>query len=161
MRPFVVLALASALLIGCRTAPESSIRDIDVPRGLSAAEVEFAILATLAEKPPPEDLRPSERIADHAFKAWFGPFYRSIQPPTQRWFLEAREPDYILAGYQGGSHYLRLRIEYSADRIHFVVEDTRNLRRYSDRIHKTAIRWIQDLEVSLRRALGRLSMESP
>jgi hypothetical protein len=158
MRPSVVL-LAATLLIGCKTVPEASIRDIDVPEGLNAAQVEFAILVALAEKPPPEDLRPSEKIADQALKAWFGPFYHSIQQPVGRWFLEAREDDSITAGILSGPHYVRVRMDYDSRSVRFQLEETRNLRRYRDRVHERAVQWIQDLEVSIRMALGRISME--
>jgi hypothetical protein len=118
-----------------------------------------AILVTLAEKPPPADLRPSEKIADHALKAWFGPFYRSIQQPDGRWFLEAREEQSITAGIQSGPYYVRVRMDYDAHGVRFELEETRNLRHYADRVHERAVQWIQDLEVGIRRALGRISME--
>ena len=158
MRPVLVLVTA-ILLMGCKTVPESNIRDIDVPGELNTAQVEFASLVTLAERPPPEDLRPSERIADHALKAWFGPFYQSIQQPDGRWFLEAREDQSITAGLQSGPAYVRVRMDYDAQSVRFELEETRNLRRYSNRVHERAVQWIQDLEVGIRRSLGRISME--
>ena len=152
-----VLIIALALLFACRTVPKSQIQDIDVPPGLTAQQVEFAILVSLADQPPPDDLGPGAEITDRALKAWFGWRYQSIREAQGDWFLEGREPGMILAGLQRRSHYLRLALHYSASQIRFEILDSRNLDETETMIHQAAAQWIQDLEIEVRRALGQLS----
>lgn len=155
------LATAPIVLVcvlGCNTVPKEQIQAIDVPPGLSSQQVEFAILATLADNPPPDDLSPELDITDRALKAWFGWSYQSARENRGDWFLEARTPGRITAGIQRGRYYLRVGIIHGADQVSFHVENSRNLRESNIRIHKTAVRWIQDLEIEIRRSLGQLAV---
>ena len=151
-----IAALAIALF-ACNTVSKGSLPGIDVPPGLTSSEIEFAILATLADQPPPEGLSPELEVTDRALKAWFGGRYQSAQKEHDRWFLEGRSSNRVHAGIQRGQHYLRVGIVYSPSRIDFEIEDSRELRESRRSIHQAAARWIQDLEIQLRRSLGRLS----
>jgi len=157
----MTLVLIVALVaVGCSTVPKSSIGHIDVPPGLSPQQIEFAILAALADDPPPEDLSPEVEITDRALKAWFGWRYKSMSTrgKSNRWFLEGRSPGRITAGTERGSHYLRVGISHNSNRIDFKIEESRNLAETSDRIHEHAVLWIQNLEIEIRRILGQLSI---
>lgn len=157
IRGIVLLACVTCLFSGC-TSYKSSINYIDVPKGLSKQQVEFAILASLANQPPPEGLSPELEITDRALKAWFGFGYNSVSGDRAGWFLEGREGGQIFAGLQRSSYYLRVAIDYSPQRVSFHVVDSRNLRETKYTIHRTAVRWIQDLEIAIRRSLGQLSV---
>jgi hypothetical protein len=159
MRPLQIpLAAALVLLatVSCTTVPKSSIGSIQVPGHLTERQVEFAILAALADQPPPDDLSPGLEITDRALKAWFGWRYQSARDARNRWFLEGRETDRIFAGFQRGNYYVRVAISYSSAEVRFEVDDSRNLRESESRIHHAAVEWIQELEVRIRRFLGQL-----
>ena len=145
-------------LVACKTTWISNIHDLEVPFDLSSQQVEFAILAALADNPPPADLSPELEITDRALKAWFGPFYQSARTPGRNWFLEGRSPGVVYSGLQRGSHYLRVALHYDSSKIRFVIEESRNLRQRGGRIHRSAVLWMQELEIDIRRSLGQLSV---
>jgi hypothetical protein len=154
-----VLALLMALSLSCRTVPVSEIRSIEVPGDLSEREVEFAILAALADAPPPGGLSPGLEITDRALEAWFGWRYKALSDRQERWFLEGREPGSVLAGYQLDEYYVRLSIDFDASQVSFRIVETRNLPHCETRVHRSVIEWITELEMEIRRSLGQVSVQ--
>ena len=153
------LALCALVcLAACNTARISQIHDLEAPSGLSSKEVEFVILASLADNPPPRELSPELDVTDRALKAWFGPFYRSARTQGGSWFLEGRSPGVVYAGLERGPYYLRVGLHYDESKIRFVIEESRNLRQSRWRIHGSAVAWIQELEIDIRRNLGKMSV---
>jgi hypothetical protein len=158
MRIIGLLPCVLVCLVACKTTLISKIHDLEVPPGLSSQQVEFVILASLADNPPPRELSPELEIGDRALQAWFGPFYRSARTHSGNWFLEGRSPDVVYAGLQRRSHYLRVGLHYDRSEIRFVIEDSRNLKQSRWWIHRSAVVWIQELEIDIRRSLGQLSV---
>jgi hypothetical protein len=146
--------------LSCKTVPLSEIRSIEVPGDLSAREVEFAILAALADDPPPDGLTPGIEITDRALKAWFGWRYKGLSEREERWFLEGRELGSVLAGYQEDEYYVRISIDFDASQVSFRVLESRNLRHSETRIHRSVVEWITELEMEIRRSLGQLSVQT-
>jgi len=151
-----LLVVLASLMTGCLTA-KSPLRDIPVPPGLSEKQVEFAILAALAQDPPPAGLSPELEITDRALSAWFGSRYRG----SKHWFFEGRDTNRVHAGFSSGDYYLRVGIIYSTSLVSFEIEDSRNLRETSTLIHKAAVTWIQDLEIRIRGMLGQVVLLEP
>jgi hypothetical protein len=147
-------------LVACKTSWISRIQELEVSPGLSSQQVEFVILASLADNPPPLELSPELEITDRALQAWFGGFYRSARTSSGNWFLEGRSPGVVYAGLQRRSHYLRVGLHYDEAKIRFVIEDSRNLKQSHWRIHRSAVVWIQELEIDIRRSLGQLSVRN-
>lgn len=156
------LAAAAALLLAsaaCTTAPLSRIGSIRVPAGLAPRHVEFAILAALADRPPPGRLGPDVEITEPILRSWFGWDYKSDSQRRAGWFLERRGPGRVVVGRKRRHHYLRMAVLYDASRVRFEILDSHNLRQSETRIHERAILWIQELEVEIRRALGQLFVQ--
>lgn len=157
-RRLMPLVFGLLAVLSCNTAPKSTIGSIRVPGHLTNRQVEFGILAALADQPPPGELSPELEVTDRALKAWFGWRYDSARGESGRWFLEGRETDRILAGLQRDEYYLRVAIIYTSAEVEFEVVDSRNLRESKHRIHESAVAWIQELEILIRRSLGQLTI---
>ena len=67
----------------------------------------------------------------------------------------------VTTGIQRGKYYLRVAISHSTEQVRFTVDESRNLRETEGLIHTTAVRWIQDLEIKVRRSLGRVAVQGP
>ena len=158
MRPTRLVLCVLVCVAACHTAPISRIHDLEVPAGLTSKQVEFVILASLADNPPPRELSPELEITDRALAAWFGPFYRSARSQGGSWFLEGRSPGVVYAGLQRDPYYLRVGLNYDGSKIRFVIEESRNLRQSRWRIHRSAVAWIEELEIDIRRNLGKMSV---
>ena len=158
MRLHHTLAIAVTLLVlsGCTVALTP--RTINVPPNLSTPDVETAIIASLTP-PPPEQLNAREQITDRALNAVLRR-YRSVEDfPSNTWFPESVAPGMVEAGYKRGEYYLRAAIQFDDRTVNLRVIDSRNLRQNGDRIHKTAVVWLDSLDTQIRRALGQKSAE--
>lgn len=96
-----------------------------------------------------------ERIADNALKAVLGWRYQSAAIPRFVWFPESVGAGIIYAGYQYSTLYLRAAIHYDSQTVTTRIVDSKNLHQSADRIHPTALVWMDTLETRIRRALGR------
>ena len=150
-----------SLTLGCKSSKLALIKQrtsIAVPAGLNANDVEVVVLYELADKRVPVDLNPGERIADNAMKALFLFRYRRVSEREQSpWYPESVEKGVIYAGYERGSHYLRVAIEYTDDAVKIRFVESRGVSRVDNRIHRNAVIWIDQLEVRIRRALGKMA----
>ena len=152
-----MLMLVTMIGFGCSTVPKDSIpMHIGIPSGFATQQIEFAILAALASDPPTEGLTPEVEITDREFDEWFGWQYQMAQSDG-RWVLESRRPGVIMAGFQRGPHYLRIAIFHAADEIRFAFDDSREMRESESYIHGNAVRWIEELDIRIRRSLRYLA----
>ncbi|MEX2207671.1 MAG: hypothetical protein WEF50_15705 [Myxococcota bacterium] len=145
------------LLAGCKTVPIEQRAPIAVPKGLTANDVEVAVLYDLANQNIPADLTPGERIADSAMKALFLFRYQTVSDRKPGWYPESAEQGVIYAGFEKGPFYLRVAIEYTDSAIQTRLIESRNLSQTNTRIHKAAVLWIDQLEMRIRRSLGQLA----
>jgi len=147
-------------ITGCRTTTIPTFEPIPVPPGLTAPQVEVAILHALVNTPIPKELSEGADIADRAMTALFGPLrYQSARSARNRpeWFPESRAPGEILAGMNYKRHYLQVKIGFDTTAVRVGISNSRNLTQSETRIHKNAIQWIEQLDVRLRRSLGFMS----
>jgi hypothetical protein len=161
LRGLAVNSTVLLLLIvssGCRTTTIPTFDPIPIPPGLTANQVEVAILAALANTPVPKELSDGAAIADQAMTAFFGPLrYQSVQSSRHEWYPESRQPGQIIAGMNTRSHYLRVRLDFDASNIRPSISGSRNLSQSETRIHTNAIEWVYRLEDRIRRSLGIMS----
>jgi hypothetical protein len=90
----------------------------------------------------------------HAGPSWR---YQSINQPTNRWFVESFAPGVIYAGYKLSTLYLRVAIQFADQTVTTDVVESQHLHQGDNSIHHTALRWMDDLETSIRRVLGTVS----
>lgn len=152
------ILLALIVSAGCRTTTIPTFDPIPVPPGLTANQVEVAILAALANTPVPKELSDGAAIADEAMTALFGPIrYQSLKSSRHEWYPESRQPGQIIAGMNTRSHYLQVRLDFDTANIRPSISGSRNLSQSETRIHTNAIEWVYRLEDRIRRSLGIMS----
>ena len=153
-RNVTILAAAAATLIvlGCRTVPIQERAAIRVPSGLTPEQVELAIVYALAQPPPGtlELKHQASKVTAEILATLFG------ADDDKGWFVEAREPGVVYAGYRQDSHYLSTAIPYNTTMLRVEILRSDNLDQSDTRIHKAVYVWITDLEVKIRQALGQL-----
>jgi hypothetical protein len=153
-----MLAVSAALaLAACKSVPYADPAPIPVPAGLEANEVEFAILLAIADPPDPPRLSPGQRITDHVLDAVIWSYDSVEEPRTEPWYFEAREPSAIVAGYQHGPLYMRVRVKYDTKSVSLSIVESRNFDQTETRIHRGAFSRLQVLENRIRRSLGRMA----
>lgn len=149
----------AACLLSCRTVTLTPRPPIPVPTGLSQVDVEAAVLASLSGDKGKKTLSAAEEITDNALKAGMWRYESVRQGPSGTWFVESVSPGAVESGYVLRDHYLRAAIEFDDTTVNIRVVDSRNLQQDGDSIHKNAVRWLDQLEVQLRRSLGQKSLE--
>ena len=145
----VMVVLACTL--GCKSSklvPIKQRASIAVPAGLNANDVEVAVLYELADQQVPADRAPGERT-ESLFRKLVG------SPDAGMWYPESVEQGLVYAGFEKGQHYLRVAIEYTDSAVQIRLIESRNLLQIDQRIHRNAVVWIDQLEVRIRRALGK------
>jgi len=159
--PTALLAACTTSLVlslaACKSVPNVPPPPIEVPAGLAANDVEFAILLAIADPPNPPALSPGQRITDHALNAilWT---YDSVQKPrNEPWYFEGREDGVVLAGFQHRELYMRVRVTYDTHQVSLAIVESRNFDQTETRIHRGAPARLQTLENRIRRALGRVA----
>jgi len=148
--------LVALVAFACKSVPIEDRPPIAVPAGLTANDVELAILYDLAQQNFPTDLTPGQQISNNQLKALLLT-YRSVDGRKPGWYPESAQPGLICAGYDSGRHYLRVSIQYDDTTVKTRIIESRGLDQESGRIHKSAIRWLDGLEVQIRRALGQIA----
>ena len=157
MRKLGLVVVAFAFTLGCKTVPIEQRASIAVPAGLNANDVEVVVLYELANQNVPANLKPGERIANNAMKALFFPFYQSVSDRKAGWYPESIEQGVVYAGFEKGRYYLRVAIEYTDSVVQTRLIESKNLSQTGWRIHKSAVVWIDQLEMRIRRALGQMT----
>lgn len=152
-----LIAILLLSITACRTTTIPTFEPIPVPSGLTAAQVEVAILTALANTPVPKELSEGVDIADRAMTALFGSMRYQSARNRQEWFPESRTPGEIVAGMTYRSHYLQVKIGFDTSALHLGISNSRNLSQDGKSIHKNAIPWVEQLEARLRRSLGFMS----
>ena len=161
MRPASPIARSSLvvllLLAACRTAPLENPEPIAVPRGLTAQQVEVAILAGILNKPPPDDYRPGGDMDRETFDEFVWHHFL-VDARTRSWFPESRQRGLVVAAVNTRGHYLKVEIRHDTELVTIQVVESRNLQQSGGRIHKRALAWLRNLEVHIRRELGRMAV---
>jgi hypothetical protein len=155
MRSFPLAAIALSLL-SCRTEPLSDPGPIPVPSGLSSSQVGTTILLELAGQPIPRSLPVGAEIADRVLEARL-PGYESISRRRRGWYAESAESGLIHAGFTNRAHYMRVAIRFDETTVTLRLVESENLNQAKGRIHQNALRWIDQLAVRIRRALGEVA----
>jgi len=157
-RVFVLFSLL-VTLASCSTVPLPEAIEIEVPPGLTAQQVELAILSGILNQRPPETYDPRVGLSELEFQALVWNHYlRSAS--ARSWFPESREPGYVVAAVSARRHYLRVGISFDTQTISIRLLESRNLRQSDTRIHERVPLWLDRLEEHIRRELGRMSFAS-
>lgn len=154
--PFISILL---LAFACRTAEIGEPLRAAVPANLSRSDAEIAI-ATLLTAPAdrPEDPNAQAFVLTNVLGGILWDQYSNSHVRSKHWFLENWDEGRIIAGYQKGAHYLRVRIGVSDSEVTLAIADSRHLRQSNGRIHKNAKVWVEILETDIRDALGRAAI---
>jgi hypothetical protein len=148
MKRRIVLGATLFILIGCNTVRITERPPIIVPPGLTAAQVEQAIMYSVFGAQPgtsPTALRP-------AVSAYPEPAY--LQVRRSEWNFEGAEPGVIMGSVSPRTHYLRVKIQYDAHRVEVMIDGAKHMKYTGSRIHGKAIQWIANLERTIRGGLN-------
>ncbi len=130
---------------------------ISVPKGLSANDVELALVLAVTYRAPPPTLSPGQQITDNVLGAVLGPDYESVGSPKRPWYFEGRDIREVFVGYQNRAYYMRVRADYDDEFVTLSIEDSRHLSQTETHIHKRAFAFLQQLESAIRRTMGSLA----
>jgi hypothetical protein len=127
--------------------------EISVPEGLTADQVEAALIAALANFRIVPGLDPEQLVPDRMIKDLYGPGVR----PRTRWSPERREPGLMYAGCQWRSHYLQIALHFDTQRVKIKLASSRNLDQQGDSIHDRAIILARRLADQITISLGQMT----
>lgn len=153
-----VIPLLIALLISaCATQPKQSL-DTTVPQGLTATDVELAVLLATGLIPPEST---GYKNWDEYVKGCLRNAGRLVisGPDLQEedhWIFEMADRSSVQASYTDGAESLEAKIEYSATKVRISMLNSRNLDESGDRIDPRANDWLADLRLRINRGLGRV-----
>lgn len=149
-RSFGALALSATLVLlaGCNTVPIVERPPIVVPAGLTAAQVEASIMQSVFGL----QMEIPRKNAEVQEDAPAQPTY--IQTRHSQWRFEGREPGVVAASISPRSHYLRVKIHYGAQKVFVTIDAANHMKYDGHRIHGKAIRWIGNLENTIRSGLS-------
>ncbi len=143
--------------VGCRTLPLPAPYTLPVPMGLTAQQIEVAVLAGILNMRPPREYDPTKELPREEFDRLI--WLRFVGTARSRgWFPESREGETIYAAVYRREHYLRAAIEPQGRNLRIRIVESRNLKQNGRRIHKRAVKWLRNLEAHIRRELGRMSV---
>lgn len=161
---FISAFVMASILSGCgHTRPIAEPEELNVPQGLKLPQVEVGIIAgILGAEETPRELTNAQAITDSALRAGFGRRYRSVASKggSGTWFIESRDPknSVVYAGFQKGSHFLRVEVKYDQERVMLKIAGSENLDQGNGQIHKAANEWFSQLKSRIRMSLGQISM---
>ena len=149
-RAIALCALLAVLvvLLGCNTVPVAARPPINVPPGLTQAEVEWAIMQSVF------GVQPDAPVCADSYGDPSSAQPEDVQVRRSEWVLEGRKPGVITASVSPRSHYLRVDIVYDAHTVEVVIADANNMKYSGSRIHGKAIQWIGNLENMIRSGLN-------
>lgn len=154
----VAAALVVTLLLaaGCRTAALPTPAGIRVPRGLSAQNVEIAILAALAGRRTPGTYDAGTPMDPDEHEELVTSYLLTMS--GRAWVVESRESDRIEAVLsRPGRYHLRVEVSYDDERVEVALLDSHGLGQTERHIHKNAVKWIRTLERRIQTNLGDLA----
>lgn len=159
-----ILVGAVWMLNGCWIVEIRPRPQIPIPPQLSPEDAEMVLLYELMGQPLPVTFARGERLGDEGLNAFVGGRTPSAQ--TQRvWFLESVDSPVLTVGYLQGHLYLRVAVRFQPQGVDLRIVDSKHLSQEGGKIHEVALIWVDELEASIRRALGqaatvrRLGME--
>lgn len=156
MKRLLIIAVAAALLIGCKTVPIQNRSPIHVPSGLNENQVEAAILLTIGNHDANEsNLSGWQMIADNALQARFQHYTSTEYSGFERyWYFEERKPKTIFVGFRKSELYMRVAVHFDTNEVKTDIVDSKNFRQTDKEIHKKAYMYLDDFEYRLQRSLG-------
>jgi hypothetical protein len=92
-------------------------------------------------------------MTQHQVDAWFGSPYAGARSRGGLWSVQRREPGLVVASYRQRGYQLALGIHYMPERVTFEVLSSLNLQETPRTIHRTALRWIHELQDDIVRSL--------
>jgi hypothetical protein len=147
--------LIAASLVACRTVPiPASFDTISVPPGLTARDVQVAILAGIRNTNAAVGYDPLHPPADFDRFVWAS---YMTDPPGRSWFPESLQPGTVIAAVDTRGHYLQVSLKYDASTIRTELLQSRNLLQEDGRIHRKVPAWIANLHEHIGRELTRLA----
>ena len=144
-------------LLSCRTVPNVSTVPIQVPAGLAAGEVEYAILMGIGVPTETPGLSPGQQITDNLLSSVWGRYNSAAPRREPLLYFEAREAGAVFAGFQHRHFYMRVKIRFDDREIALRVVESRNLRQTETRIHRWVLPHLRTLENRIRVALGKVA----
>jgi len=142
-------------LVSCRTVPlPASFPTLTVPEGLTARDVEVAILAGIRNKSAAVGYDPLRPPADFERFVWAS---YMVDPPGNSWHPESLQPGVVIAAVETRGHYLQVSLKYDPSAIHTQLLQTRDLLQEEGQIHRKVPAWIQNLHEHIQRELLRLA----
>jgi len=156
-RAYLVLALALLLIAGCRTVAIPEPYVISLPEKMTAQQAEVAAIAGILNSPPPKEFDPTKTLSDEEFESLIWRDFVSVAN-GRSWFLESRQGNRLHAAVDTRGLYLRALVEIHPESIRISIVESRNLSQSESRIHKRAIKWLQNLEAHIRREVGRMAL---
>lgn len=122
MKHLIVLGATLFVLIGCNTVPITERPPIIVPPGLTAAQVELAIMYSMfGARPGPYPAAEPPAVSARAELA-----YKKIRP--SEWDFEGSQPGVIIGSVSLHTHYLRVRIQYDAHRVEVMIDGANHMK---------------------------------
>ena len=153
-----ILAIAFAVLfVGCTTTSIEGIKPISIPQNLTPQDAKIALAVAVSQEGASDGWRNWEKMTDAALGAAFGDRYARQHQTRGRWYIESVERNAIVFGCTKGGYYLRVRMNVGTNTIAPIIEDSQGLKQSGDKIHKSAIEWVNRLEFLVRASLGNLS----
>ena len=153
-----LLALVFAVLfVGCTTTSIEGIKSIAIPRNLSPRDAKIALARAVSGEAAGDGWKNWEKMTNAALGAAFGVRYAGQYAPRGQWYIESVEDRAVVFGCTRGGYYLRVRMSVGADTITPTIEDSQGLKQSGERIHKTAIEWVNRLGILVRGSLGQFS----
>lgn len=169
----IILACWVVSMTGCVTVPNVSPSPIVIPKGLTLADVDKAIVAAVPGNPAANSRTHGQEVTDTVLSSIpvgvgfqsFGQEYSAKQTKNaaggNNWFFEGRDTNVVYIGFQHREFYIRVAARYNTTNITLKILESRNLKQSEDRIHRTAITWLSSLEGRIRYNLGVLAREAP
>lgn len=130
-----MLLISLLAVSGCRTAEIQDRPPINAPHGLTAAQVDRAIVTEIIREPEP---------IPGSMSAVDAEILRLVRQ-SHEWVLESREPGLIIASVPHGITTFSLLLSTPFVGCH-TDRGGKNLRRGSGRVHKNALAWNGALE---------------
>ena len=149
--------LVLASVVGCRTVPiPASFETLAVPPGLSAQDVEVAILGGIRNKNAGTSYDPLRPMSAADFDRFVFVTYLADEP-GRSWFPESRAPGTVIAAVDTRGHYLQVALKFDTSTIRTELLQSKDLLQEDGHIHKKALAWIANLHEHIRRELTRLA----
>lgn len=157
LTPLAAPLLLALLASGCVTQPIQT-QETSVPAGLTATDVELAILLATGLTPP--DSTGYHTWDEFAKGCLRNAGKQQISGPDlqdeDHWIFETADRSSVKASYADGEETLEAKIDYSDRTVRISILSSRNLDEKAGQIDPQANDWLADLKARINRGLGRV-----